>query len=121
MPQTYLLQAISGAQPGALWALDRPMLVVGSAAGCDILLPGLAPQHARLYWHGDRLCIQDLSGTVGTVVNGARLTAPAFLSAGDTIVLGPVTLQLQIGEAPPAYAPPPAQQPAAPYAQPAPY
>ncbi|MEZ4410841.1 MAG: FHA domain-containing protein, partial [Polyangiales bacterium] len=71
----------------------RSPLLIGSAPGSDLLLraPGVAPQHARLYWQ-DGLCVQDLGQGV-TTVDGRRL-APQ-----EAAQLAGVHARLTVGEA----------------------
>jgi len=47
--------------------------------------------HARIWRAHDEVWIEDLGSRNGTRVNGARVTAPRALSAGDELAIGPVT------------------------------
>src|SRR4051812_841508 len=69
----------------------RPALVIGSAAGCDVLIqaPDIAPRHAQLFWR-DGLCLQDL-GQGRTLVDGRPL-AP-----NETVTLAGFHAVVQLG------------------------
>ncbi len=61
-----------------------------------IPLPTVSARHARLWWEGGALWLEDLGSTNGTFVNGERVTAPRPLQAGDRIRLGKhVTLHVR--------------------------
>jgi hypothetical protein len=47
--------------------LTKPMIVLGSAPHCDVVEPGLAPEHCRIYARGDGYYAEDLGG--GITVN----------------------------------------------------
>jgi DNA-binding winged helix-turn-helix (wHTH) protein len=56
---------------------------------------GVSRQHARILVSGVEATIQDLGSKNGTYVNGRRITAPARLSEGDEIGLGPVSVRFR--------------------------
>jgi hypothetical protein len=71
--------------------------VIGSAASCDVVLPGLAPRHAEVRrTEGDEFVLRPLGGlraTGGLVrVHGAVVATEALLRTGARIDIGPWTL-----------------------------
>jgi hypothetical protein len=55
----------------------------------------LSRRHARIVRRdGDELLLEDLGSHNGTVVNGAAITEPVILAAGDRIELGETALEL---------------------------
>ena len=83
---------------------DEGEAVLGrEAAHADIVLPvqTVSARHARLFWKGGVLWLEDLGSTNGTFLNGERLTEPRRVAAGDEIGLGrQVVLKLEAVAAP---------------------
>lgn len=73
------------AQP--VFALERTETTIGSADDCDIVLPDLAPRHARVL---HTLTDEYLLSTLGaeTRVHGAVVEEPTLLRTGARIDLG---------------------------------
>jgi predicted component of type VI protein secretion system len=82
------------------YVLSRPRIVIGAAAGCDIMVDkafagsaGIAPRHAQLLRNDDgSFSITDLGAPSGTFINDTRLEAntSARLSDGDQIKVASV-------------------------------
>ncbi|HEY0783740.1 MAG TPA: SpoIIE family protein phosphatase [Thermoanaerobaculia bacterium] len=88
--------------PAYDYALTGESVVVGRAATAGLAPPDpfLSRTHARLYWDGDALCVEDLGSRNGTSLNGRLLTAPAVLAAGDVLALSETTLTVhEVGAA----------------------
>ena len=92
------------AQQKTLPLPDQGEVVLGRKAGhADIVLPvpTVSSRHARLWWEGDTLWVEDLGSTNGTFLNGKRLATPAPLRPGDELRLGKqVVLRVQAAETP---------------------
>ena len=90
--------------------VHRDRMVIGSKPGCDIVLPytGVAQEHARLSFDGDRLEIQDLGSRRGVLVDGQRVRE-ATLAVLDEVRLGTVTLLVE--DVAPEHAAPPSGEP----------
>jgi ABC-type multidrug transport system ATPase subunit len=75
---------------------DRPRLVVGRAADCDVSLrhPCVSRYHALVEQRPDGLYVRDLSSVNGVWVAGRRITEPARLREGDRVGVGPFLLTL---------------------------
>jgi serine phosphatase RsbU (regulator of sigma subunit) len=65
-------------------------LRLGRDPGCDVVVPEptVSRRHARLFWHGGELVLEDLGSSTGTFVNEAKVQR-ATLAPGDVIRLGP--------------------------------
>lgn len=71
-------------------AADEPV-VVGRSSAADIQVPSIAvsQRHCVLFVHEGGWAVQELPGTAGTFVNGAKLNGPTLLRVGDVVALGP--------------------------------
>jgi pSer/pThr/pTyr-binding forkhead associated (FHA) protein len=127
--------------------VDR-QITVGRAQDVDVALPfkAVSRYHARFFAHGGVLYVEDLGSSNGVLVNGARITEPTRLDAGDYARIGIINVVVvappgapspispasyaqagvsgpvagMVGAPPPApYAPPAAPAPYAPPAAPA--
>src|SRR5208337_1424003 len=77
-------------QPAPAISFRGAEMVIGRIPGCDqvIDLPMISSRHARLFREGDRILIEDLRSSNGTLVNGTRVEGPVVLNSGDEIGLG---------------------------------
>lgn len=73
-------------------------VVIGRAPNSDIVVSDdfVSGSHARITPVPNGAVLEDLGSTNGTLLNGANVTAPAQLRAGDTIRIG--TLALAVHE-----------------------
>jgi len=78
---------LSGANGGERRALRTDVTRIGSAPENDIVLPGLAPQHAEIRRESGRYLIYDL-GSRRTWVNDAQVAAVHMLKDGFRLQLG---------------------------------
>lgn len=107
-----------GAQVGTTFSISGSEVILGREEGLEISIrdPEVSRRHARISWQGDSYHVEDLGSTNGTFLNGALVSSPQPLRAGDTIGIGQTVLvfQTETGGIPP--------QPAAgsPYAAPSP-
>ncbi len=76
--------------------LDKPILSIGRAEACDIVLSSalVSRQHARVHVSPEGVSIEDLGSRNGVVVNGVPIEAITPLNQGDTILLGDEQLKL---------------------------
>jgi len=117
-----------GSQVGQTFTLNEGTNAVGRAPDNDVILSeeSISRHHAQIVVQPEGVWIEDLGSTVGTLVNGRRVTGSTWLRSGDTVqVGGSVTLDVQVAPvaAPvpsPVRAPAPAPVVAAPLATPAP-
>ena len=49
--------------------------------------------HAKLFFKGDEIVLEDLESTNGTMLNGEKLSGKAFLASGDEISIGSVSFR----------------------------
>ena len=82
-------------QPGdtqPVYGLRKAVTTIGSAAECDIRLPGLAPRHAEVrHDHRDEFVLVRLGEPDGTRVNGAPVDS-AVLRTASRLQLGDWTM-----------------------------
>lgn len=90
---TLELRVVSGARQGLVMRTDRPTLLVGRHAACDLRLDptedlDVSSRHAELRSEAGRWFVRDAGSTNGTFVNDQRLAAERELRTGDVIGLG---------------------------------
>ena len=85
-----------GKQPERI-ELDKPEIVLGRAYGNDIILArsSVSKRHVRIVVTEDRFMVYDLQSTNGTSVSGQKISAPAEVKSGDTIVVGDFRILLK--------------------------
>ncbi len=87
-PSSALLRAITGDLQGQVFSVDTE-LVIGRSTTCGIFVPDrrISREHARVFFDGERLFVEDLQSHNGVYVNGQRV-AKAELFNGDLIRMG---------------------------------
>jgi hypothetical protein len=95
-----------GPDTGRRWSVDKPAIIIGRAAGCDISLQDerVSGRHAQLRRQGDNWIVKDLNSHNGVWVNRQKLNAPHTLQIGDQLGLGRTVFSLQWEKEPPVYA-----------------
>ncbi|MGC8915809.1 MAG: FHA domain-containing protein [Thermoanaerobaculum sp.] len=96
----YSLAVILGADAGKVFRIEKPRVVLGRGAGCDIQLTDseVSRRHAMLEIRGDDVTLKDLGSTNGTFVDGVRVNQ-ASLASQQEFSLGTTTLMLIVTEA----------------------
>lgn len=92
------LEVLQGEPNGVPADLElRDELVIGSGPECGILLrgEGVSPRHARVFFSGGAVWLEDLGSQSGTSLNGAAVTQPTVLRSGDQITAGDVVFRLK--------------------------
>ena len=76
--------------------LDKPAVVVGRDAGCDIQIDnlGISRTHCQFIRRGSQYLVQDMNSSNGTYVNGQKI-GEHYLNDGDQILVGKHTLIYQ--------------------------
>ncbi len=119
-----ILQVIVHAGPlaGKAFLLTGDQMTFGRDADNDIVLDDdqVSRHHARLYRDGNRVILEDLGSTNGTLVNKHRISGPHVLQPADIITMGssvfgvrgfsaPSTVGVTaVSPTPPTYTAPPA-------------
>ncbi|WP_235898742.1 FHA domain-containing protein [Parahaliea maris] len=82
----WVLSAETGPLSGLSFGVTRP-LTMGRALDCDVAVvsPHVSRMHARLDLEGDRLFIEDLGSSNGTVVNGKETQGRHRLQNDDEV------------------------------------
>jgi hypothetical protein len=97
------LEVVAGPAVGNRLALAKT-LVIGREGGREGDLggdPELSRRHARVsVSEGDRLLVEDLGSTNGTLVNGSRISEATVVQAGDAVTLGSSTLRVVSADSP---------------------
>ena len=99
-----VVRLAAGRSPIPHWMFDASTtpteLVVGPglAATWTVEAPGMASEHAALYWDGSYLWIADCSGA-GVYVDGERIDDWFRIERGVLIAIGDCILEVQIGPA----------------------
>jgi hypothetical protein len=80
------------------WELDTSPLTFGRSAKNDVDLGRdeyASSRHARIEPRRDGVWLEDVGSTNGTYLNGARLTGPKRLAAGDVVRIGETELRYE--------------------------
>lgn len=88
--------------------IDRPVLLVGRHAECDLQLNSgkISRRHCVIATANNRLIIRDLGSTNGVHVNGVRYDE-SELHDGDELTIGNFRYQVRMGDTPTARTPRP--------------
>jgi pSer/pThr/pTyr-binding forkhead associated (FHA) protein len=83
------------------FSVTRDLTVIGRREDCDLRIPlgDVSRKHCRIVRDGENLRLEDLGSSNGTFINGQRITE-AYMSAGDTVQVGPVVFCVQIDGVP---------------------
>jgi DNA-binding response OmpR family regulator len=94
-----VLIAQSGRLQGTRWALDKPEIVIGRTADCEIVIPSrqVSRRHARLLRTESGFVIEDLASKNGTHLNGKRINQPKLLQDGDVIQIALAMQMIFVG------------------------
>jgi pSer/pThr/pTyr-binding forkhead associated (FHA) protein len=85
------LMVLTGAAEGAVFSIDRRVLLIGRSAEAHVQINehAISTEHALLECEADAAyTLRDLGSTNGTHVNGERISHKVVLSSGDTIQMG---------------------------------
>ena len=95
-PWSLLVDSGPAELKGVRVPLDSPV-TIGRSPDADITIADsfVSSRHARVTPSATGPVVEDLGSTNGTVVNGARISAPAALRKGDTVTLGDVVLKVE--------------------------
>ncbi|MDX1510073.1 MAG: FHA domain-containing protein [Nitriliruptorales bacterium] len=78
-------------------SLDGERLVMGRADEVDVLVddPYVSDLHAELVQTDDGWAVRDLGSTNSTFLNGAKVTQPTLIGAGDQLRLGKTRIEVR--------------------------
>lgn len=104
------LRVVNGAKP-ALIRLKLPTTIGRSGnATLTIKSSKISRNHCEIDTYEGELTVRDLGSSNGTFVNGQRITDVTFLSPGDELRIGPLTLVAEYEIEAPAETPAPAPE-----------
>jgi ABC-type lipoprotein export system ATPase subunit/CRP-like cAMP-binding protein len=93
------LRVVRGELAGQVFAVDAPVVIVGRASECDLILAayGISRRHARLRRVPQGWELTDLGSTNGTLVNGrpARAHEAILLRQGDRVTMSTLEFVIQ--------------------------
>lgn len=72
---------------------DRGEIRIGRASHNDVIIDNplvVSRKHAVLAWAGDKYLVRDLGSTIGTFVNGQRISDPQELAVDGIFTVGEV-------------------------------
>src|SRR4051812_13158460 len=94
------MKVVQGKPHGSFLEFPEGEFVVGRGPECQIRPNSelVSRQHCLLRVRGQIVVVRDLGSTNGTLVNGKRLMDECELGEGDTIQLGPLVLQVVLGD-----------------------
>ena len=94
--RSFALRFISGKyQGGEFPLLPSKEVVIGRSSDLEMVLVEdmVSRRHARIFWEGDSLAIEDFGSTNGTFVNGEKIKKSA-LKEGDRVLIGTSILKV---------------------------
>jgi curved DNA-binding protein CbpA len=95
------LTLIGGPGLGREFDVEAVPFTLGEDAGCDVALPGLAAQQARLLHQNGHFILYSLSDEPGTSIHGESVTW-AVLQHGDSFEIGPYQMRFDSASVPTA-------------------
>jgi pSer/pThr/pTyr-binding forkhead associated (FHA) protein len=91
------LVMLQGELPGQVFRLPMGRQVIGREDDCQIRLreKAVSAHHAEIVRTDAGVCISDLSGSKGTVVNGRRIRNAVTLTQGSLLKFGTVVFRFE--------------------------
>jgi two-component system cell cycle response regulator len=93
-PMQATLTVLTGTNPGAVYRLESPTVVIGRSADAGIPVNdrGLSRRHAQVLRLPDGFYLEDLGSTNGTFYDGERIASARKLESGCRIQIGENTV-----------------------------
>src|SRR5581483_11027440 len=90
-----LIVRTTNANADSMVEITRQRITIGRSARNDLCLedPFASRLHAEVRKKGDSFWLSDLGSANGTLLNDARMTAPALLRDGDVIRIGETEIE----------------------------
>lgn len=84
------LMGLSGEWAGQAIPLPKGGITLGRSSSNQVQLQekSVSRQHAAIQFRGRNVILQDTNSSLGTMVNGKRISNPVLLRAGDVIQIG---------------------------------
>jgi pSer/pThr/pTyr-binding forkhead associated (FHA) protein len=78
--------------------LDSPSITIGRDPENHLVIPDdeyCSADHARIYWEGGKLMLEDLNSSNGTAVNDQMLNGAQPLAPGDVLKFGRTVFRIE--------------------------
>jgi pSer/pThr/pTyr-binding forkhead associated (FHA) protein len=100
MAKSLVLTGISGSRVGMPTIVSGKLSMIGSAAGCDIVLHDrqVQPKHAEIRVMLDRWFIVPLEAGAMVFINGTPVRGKQRIDEGDLVTIGTATFKAAIQE-----------------------
>ncbi len=87
---------LQGDQPPVHYEFQQDEIVIGRRSGNDLVLPeaSVSSRHARMYLDFEKVWIEDLDSTNGTLLNGREITGPKVITYDDVVEIGDFRIKL---------------------------
>lgn len=95
IPRQIVVHSETG--PPRVVPLSGTGVIVGRGAGADVVIDDVytSDEHAELLPDNGSWSVRDLGSTNGTFLNGAKVTRPTPLAAGDQLRLGKTRVEVR--------------------------
>ncbi len=95
-PEGALTLRVTGPEGAFQRSFAGSEVSIGRTPDNDLCLPSgsLSKRHARILTKGSEVILVDLKSSNGTYVNGTAIQGPRRVGPGDTVTVGPFTLEI---------------------------
>ncbi len=87
---------VQGDQPPVHYEFQQDEITIGRRPGNDLVLPeaSVSSRHARMYLDFDKVWIEDLNSTNGTLLNGHEIAGAQVITHDDVVEIGEFRVKL---------------------------
>src|ERR1700722_9697615 len=95
MAFTFRLKILTGKHAGREIEVKRSKFVIGRADDCDLrpTSPEISRRHCAFFVEPSGVTLEDLGGSIGTLVNGVPVQNRRTLAGGERIKVGPLEFE----------------------------
>lgn len=90
------LEVVKGLNPGALYRLDKPSMILGRSEDCDIVIPQrqISATHCRFTINGPEVSVEDFGSSNGTYLDEILMTGAETLTQNSRLLVGHTVLRI---------------------------
>ncbi|MBA7702515.1 hypothetical protein ES703_111284 [subsurface metagenome] len=95
------LLVTKGNDEGIIYETDKFPFIIGRSKDADFVLEkdsNISRNHAKIFMEADKVWIEDLKSTNGSIVNNIKISEKTELSSGSSIILGNTWLKYIVFE-----------------------